>query len=66
MKDQNRPVYKIKPGQSAFCPPKDQTTWSEHPRVYIDLDPKFGKTRNICPYCGNQFELDTTSNNHGE
>ena len=38
----------------ACCPPKEEETWNQHPRVYIDLKQN---GRGACPYCGNQFEL---------
>jgi uncharacterized Zn-finger protein len=38
----------------AFCPPKDPSFWSMHPRVYLEFN-EANKAQ--CPYCGATFNL---------
>jgi len=47
-------IIKVTSTDTVCCPPKEQTLWNQHPRVYLDL----GKSGEVdCPYCGNHFKL---------
>ena len=36
------------------CPTAEMTTWSSHPRVFLDV----GATGHVaCPYCGTKYKL---------
>jgi len=37
------------------CPLPEMSLWNSHPQVYIPL--KEPGDREICPYCGTEFEL---------
>ena len=41
------------------CPLPDESLWNQHPRVYIPLN---DEGHGSCPYCGNQFALETPAN----
>ncbi|MEO8136356.1 MAG: zinc-finger domain-containing protein [Betaproteobacteria bacterium] len=36
------------------CPWKDASLWSQHPRVFLDVEDT-GEC--LCPYCGNRYVL---------
>ncbi|EJM98243.1 zinc-finger domain-containing protein [Herbaspirillum sp. YR522] len=38
----------------AHCPNPNMTSWSSHPRVFLELD-AHGAAK--CPYCGTQYQL---------
>jgi len=38
----------------AHCPNPNMTSWSSHPRVFLELD-VHGAAK--CPYCGTQYQL---------
>jgi uncharacterized Zn-finger protein len=38
----------------AFCPNRRMSTWSAHPRVFLDLT-HGGQAR--CPYCSTEYRL---------
>ena len=37
-----------------FCPNPAMTLWSQHPRVYLNLDVTGSA---MCPYCGTRYHL---------
>ncbi|CUT16954.1 MULTISPECIES: zinc-finger domain-containing protein [Candidatus Ichthyocystis] len=39
--------------------PQSQEVWNLHPRVFLDLE-KTGQA--ICPYCGQSYILNSTTN----
>ncbi len=36
------------------CPPQNQSNWSLHPRVYLDISQH---KQVSCPYCGQKFVI---------
>lgn len=38
----------------AFCPNKNMTNWSSHPRVFLEID-AHGHAK--CPYCGTEYQM---------
>ncbi|MEO6919039.1 MAG: zinc-finger domain-containing protein [Collimonas sp.] len=46
----------------AHCPNPLMTTWSSHPRVFLNLD-SHGSAK--CPYCGTQYQLKPGAVVHG-
>ncbi len=44
-----------------FCPNPRMPLWSSHPKVFLELNAQ-GSAK--CPYCGTQYQLEETSNQH--
>jgi uncharacterized Zn-finger protein len=38
-----------------FCPPKNAPLWSQHPRVFLEVEEE-GEI--LCPYCGTHYVLE--------
>jgi len=38
-----------------YCPPKNAPLWSQHPRVFLDIE-EDGQIR--CPYCSTYYVLE--------
>lgn len=52
----NKPIH-VKNGDLPLsCPTKENNTWNQHPRVYLDLS-KTGEA--TCQYCGATYVLDS-------
>ena len=37
------------------CPPKNAPLWSQHPRVFLDIE---AAGEILCPYCSTQYVLE--------
>ena len=38
-----------------FCPPKNAPLWSQHPRVFLDVE---AEGEILCPYCSTHYVLE--------
>ena len=38
-----------------FCPPKTAPLWSQHPRVFLDVE---AEGEILCPYCSTHYVLE--------
>ena len=38
-----------------YCPPKNAPLWSQHPRVFLEVE-EDGEI--LCPYCGTHYVLE--------
>lgn len=45
----------------AYCPNPAMTSWSSHPRVFLDMS--HGEAK--CPYCGTEYRLKPGAVVHG-
>lgn len=43
------------------CPNKNTPGWNYHPRVFLDIEHTH---RAKCPYCGNEYQLASTTQMH--
>ncbi len=44
----------IEHAQGLCCPPRDESLWNAHPRVYLTPDEQ-GVA--VCPYCSTRYRL---------
>ncbi len=40
--------------QTLCCPPRDESLWNAHPRVYLAPD---AKGEAVCPYCSTRYRF---------